>query len=1119
MICFLLSFIGAKADDVVAFSVPDFSIKPGETKDISLVMTSSSDALKFNFYGEIVLPEGLTFVGEQVYDEENEEYFDQYVFRTDRLKASHAIEENLKSSNDLAFLVSAGTKFLSFNAGDAVLTFKVKAADNATIGVFDVQLVGMSAAGEDANEMVQEPNSTSSVNIYDLYKVELAANNAEMGTVEGATDEAMSNSEATVKATANEGYEFVNWTEGTTEVAITAEYKFTVTKDISLTANFKAKQYTITFDSDGGSDVESITADYKSTLTKPADPTKTGYTFAGWDPEFPETMPLNGAALKAKWTPIEYAITYDLAGGALAEGDTNPATYTIESAAITLKNPTKTGYTFAGWTGTDLTEASTAVTIAAGSTGARAYTATYTVNQYTVTFKLENGDADVVKTQDYGTELTAPTGFVKEGHTFTGWDVEVPATVPAENLTITAQWAVNSYAVKFIVDGEVVQEGNVEYGTAITKPADPEKTGYTFTGWNPEVPATMPAAEQTFTAQFSINQYTVTFKYEDNTGTAQESSVTQDYDTDLTSPLTVDVDTNKDGAPFVGWDNDYTGKVPAQNITYNAIYGGEYDVIFVVDGTEVQKTAVEYGNSFTAPADPTKEGYTFAGWLSQEDKALSEYPTMPAKALTFTAQWTINQYTVTFVLGNGAENVVLTQDYATTITAPADPVREGYTFAGWDPAVPATVPAQDLTITAKWTINQYTITFKLENGDNDVVLTQDYATAITAPTGFEKEGYTFTGWDAEVPATVPAQNLTFTAQWTINQYTLTFLADGAEFKKLTQDYGTAVKADFEAPDKEGYIWRGWDAEVPETMPAEDMTFNAVYEEFDGIVWNFKQTKALAGLITASADQWERTTANGTFRFTYQPKTNVEPLMLGEEELADTKGLLFKGGAAKFRIDANSRLGMNGANLQIIIPGLKRTQRITIECQSANSSSERTFTVSDNLEIVSGFEATTAKQVNIANVTTSGDAIFTTTSGMNITRIIVDAALLPETAEIAADELREELNKAIELYNSATASDEATAKLDQALIDAALLLASYDAGEEVTIEQLAECKDKLMEAEAAFENAIITTGISNVTTAAQEGVEAYTLGGQKMNLLKGDSQRKGIYIINGKKVVK
>ena len=153
----------------------------------------------------------------------------------------------------------------------------------------------------------------------------------------------------------------------------------------------------------------SITADYKSTVTKPADPTKEGYTFAGWSPEFPETMPLNGAVLKATWTPITYSISYNLDGGSLEQGDTNPEEYTIESEAITLKNPTKEGFEFTGWTGTDLTQATMTVTIAKGSIGNRTYTATWTpasgiraifrdsktVNVYTVNGTLVGRDMTV----------------------------------------------------------------------------------------------------------------------------------------------------------------------------------------------------------------------------------------------------------------------------------------------------------------------------------------------------------------------------------------------------------------------------------------------------------------------------------------------------------------------------------------------------------------------------------------------------------------------------------------------------------------------------------------------------------------------------------------------------
>ena len=178
-----------------------------------------------------------------------------------------------------------------------------------------------------------------------------------------------------------EGYTFAGWTgTGLTEASKSVTIAAGSTGDRTYTATWTVNQYTITFDSDGGSSVADIVDNYGATLTAPAAPTKTGYTFKGWTPAFPETMPLNGASLKATWEAVTYNISYVLDGGTLAQGDTNPATYTVESEAITLKNPTKEGYTFAGWTGTGLTEATTPVTIAAGSTGDRSYTATWTVN-------------------------------------------------------------------------------------------------------------------------------------------------------------------------------------------------------------------------------------------------------------------------------------------------------------------------------------------------------------------------------------------------------------------------------------------------------------------------------------------------------------------------------------------------------------------------------------------------------------------------------------------------------------------------------------------------------------------------------------------------------------------
>ena len=125
-------------------------------------------------------------------------------------------------------------------------------------------------------------------------------------------------------------------------------------------------------------------------------------------------------------------------------------------------------------------------------------------------------------------------------------------------------------------------------------------------------------------------------------------------------------------------------------------------------------------------------------------------------------------YTLTFDTNGGSAIAPITQDYGTAITAPADPTKTGYTFAGWTPAIPTTMPAENMTIKAKWTVNQYTLTFDTNGGSAIAPITQDYGTAITAPAEPTKTGYTFAGWTPVIPATMPAENMTVTAQWRYN---------------------------------------------------------------------------------------------------------------------------------------------------------------------------------------------------------------------------------------------------------------------------------------------------------------------------------------------------------------
>ncbi|MGI6708021.1 MAG: InlB B-repeat-containing protein [Dethiobacteria bacterium] len=595
-----------------------------------------------------------------------------------------------------------------------------------------------------------------------------------------------------------EGYTFKGW-DPIVPSTMPAE-------NLTLVAQWEINQYMITFDSAGGTEVAAITLDYGETVTPPANPTKTGYTFKGWDPIVPSTMPAEDLTLVAQWEINQYTISFDSAGG-------------TEVAAITLDygetvtppaNPTKTGYTFKGWD-----------PIVPSTMPAKDLTlvAQWEINQYTITFDSVSGTPVASIAQDYGTDITPPADPTREGYTFKGWDPIVPSTMPAEDLTLVAQWEINQYTISFdSAGGTEVAAITLDYGETVTPPANPTKTGYTFKGWDPIVPSTMPAEDLTLVAQWEINQYTISF---DSAGGTEVAAITLDYGETVTPPA----NPTKTGYTFKGWDPIVPSTMPAENLTLVAQWEiNQYTISFnSAGGTEVAAITLDYGETVTPPANPTKTGYTFKGW----DPIVPS--TMPAEDLTLVAQWEINQYTISFNSAGGSLVDSITQDYGTDITPPADPTREGYTFKGWDPIVPSTMPAEDLTLVAQWEINQYTISFNSAGGSLVDSITQDYGTDITPPADPTREGYTFKGWDPIVPSTMPAENLTLVAQWEINQYMITFdSAGGTEVAAITLDYGETVTPPAN-PTKTGYTFKGWDPIVPSTMPAEALTLVAQWE--------------------------------------------------------------------------------------------------------------------------------------------------------------------------------------------------------------------------------------------------------------------------------------------------
>ena len=199
---------------------------------------------------------------------------------------------------------------------------------------------------------------------------------------------------------------------------------------------------------------------------------------------------------------------------------------------------------------------------------------------------------------------------------------------------------------------------------------------------------------------------------------------------------------------------------------------GDYEVIYLPGtyGTGSAVTDMKPHNNILTLRGAlfTRAGYTQVGWSTVDGgEKVYGFEDIYTKneALTLYPVWNTNKYTITFDTNGGSEVAPITQDYGTEITAPDNPTRKGYTFKGWDKEIPETMPAENITVKAQWEINQYTITFDTNGGSEIAPITQDYGTEITAPDKPTRKGYTFRGWDKEIPETMPAENITITARW------------------------------------------------------------------------------------------------------------------------------------------------------------------------------------------------------------------------------------------------------------------------------------------------------------------------------------------------------------------
>ena len=431
-------------------------------------------------------------------------------------------------------------------------------------------------------------------------------------------------------------------------------------------------------------------------------------------------------------------------GGRLAEGTV------LNIDAIPAE-----GYHFTKWSDGN-TDNPRAVTVENSDISLEAQ---FEVNIYKLTYNVDGAEYKAYDVA-YNTTITAEANPTKEGYTFSGWDA-VPETMPAKDVVVSGTFTINSYKAVFKIGEEVIDTKSIVYGEAITTPEAPIKEGYTFEGWK-EVPENMPARDIEIVGSYKVNIYKLTY----NVDGAEYKA----YEVAYNTTITAEAEPTKEGYTFSGWDA-VPETMPAKDVVVNGTFTiNSYKAVFKIGEEVIDTKSIVYGEAITTPEAPLKEGYTFEGWKDVPEN-------MPARDIEIVGSYKANIYKLTYNV-DGAEYKAYNVAYNTTITAEAEPTKEGYTFSGWD-AVPETMPAKDVVVSGTFTINSYKLTVYL---DGDIYIEQklEYGADINVPTPEIPEGKTFDGWDIEIPATMPAHDLEIHGTTSLATVLKAIFADSAQ---------------------------------------------------------------------------------------------------------------------------------------------------------------------------------------------------------------------------------------------------------------------------------------------------------------------------------------------------
>ena len=607
------------------------------------------------------------------------------------------------------------------------------------------------------------------------YKLSLKVNNSEKGGVAinpsgstmqkyNATDEKFIpyTSQTTIVAYSKAGTRFLGWFDATGAlVATNASYTFNMPiHDYELTA--KWDYFTISYDLNGGTNHPDNPTSYERDMAniKLQAPTKSGVTFAYWLCNGERITEINtklgeNLTLIAIWNDSSYKITYDYAGGTAS----NSTTYTVTDG-YTLQEPTRTGYEFLGWTGSNGDTPQKNLTIPKGTVGDKSYRANWKLMTYRISYVLSGGTNATANPTSYtvagGTlTLRAPS---RRYYTFKEWQYngqKVTSIDPnlAKDITLTAVWTPIEYTITYVLNGGNNSASNPTRYTVTTASftlAAPQRTGYRFLGWtgsngttpmpSVKVPTTAPS-NLSYTANWEAIRYTITYdadEFVDLAGlptgyTVEDAKIALGEQTREHYRFAWQID----GKTVTAIDTSL-----ARNVTVKAVWTPVvYTITYDLDGgTNADSNPVSFtveSNALTLAA-PTKIGYTFLGWTWDDGEEPTLSPEIAKGSFgnrTYTAHWRLNRYTFTFVSNGGSTVASVTQDYGATVSAPEAPTFAGKSFAGWysdaalqTPYTFSTVPAEDVTLYAKWT------NYDIIISGTDGVLTVRADAPITAET-------------------------------------------------------------------------------------------------------------------------------------------------------------------------------------------------------------------------------------------------------------------------------------------------------------------------------------------------------------------------------------------------